>query len=86
MNILQNYSSVEIIGAFKKYASNRKLNDKYSIAYMVGMIQPTTLVSIFPDEYKRQELLDILFELLNEQTIYKFIQSEYVAKQLAKYL
>jgi hypothetical protein len=76
-----------MLQAFIKYVSNRKLNDKYSLAYFIGMIDPKSCVTIWPDSFKRQELLDRLIELASTgDNIHRLIASDYTRQQVAKYM
>lgn len=72
--------------AFIKYASNRRLNDKGSLGYMIGMVSSTHLASIYWSYYKRSELLDALFELIeDEDKLLRLLQSDNICKGVSKY-
>lgn len=72
--------------AFIKYASNRRLNDKGSLAYMVGMVSPRHMVSVFWSHYKRSEILAILITLVeDEDNLLRLLQSDNICKGVSKY-
>jgi len=55
----------QIITALIKYASNQKRCDKYSIAYMCGMMNANSIASIYVDSYTRKEVLMEFTALVN---------------------
>lgn len=72
--------------SLKKYYYNRKENDKYSIAYVISMID-NTMIPSYCDVYKRDELLCRLFGLLSsDNNVYKVVQSEYTTNKIIKYI
>lgn len=82
--ILPDYSPEELINAMLQYVSNRKNEDKFGINYKIGMIDHWQ--GMYSQHLKRNEMIDRFKSLLNEQTIYKCIQSQYTENQLLKYL
>lgn len=89
VELAQKFSSLshtERLSAFKMYVSNRKLNDKFSLAYIIEMIDRNVIVTHALDIYKRQELLDRLFGLLdaNETNLDKVIRSEHTMRAVVR--
>lgn len=81
---LQHATPSQLIEAFKLYAGNQKKNDRYGLAYLIGMIDHYAGLQAQYGNYKRAELLAMLFERINEKTIFRLIQSEHTANELAK--
>lgn len=76
-----------MLQAFIKYISNRKKNDKYSLGYFIGMVDAHSCCSLWPENFKRQELLDRLIELAGiGDNIHRLVCSDYTRKQVAKYM
>lgn len=76
-----------MLQAFIKYISNRKKNDKHSLGYFIGMVDPHSCCSIWPENFKRQELLDRLIELASTgDNIHRLIVSDYTRKQVVQYM
>ena len=81
---LQNATPSQLIEAFKTYASNQKKNDRHAIGYKIGMIDPHAGTLAIYSDMKRADLLRMLFDRINEKTIFRLIQSEHTANELAK--
>lgn len=72
--------------AFIKFASNRKLCDKGSIGYMIGMVSSHDPAHIYWNFYSRDELLQRLFILIDEdKNLYRLLQSDHIAEGVSKY-
>lgn len=80
--IKANYSNEIVLSAFKVYCSNQRLNDKHSLGYKIGMLNFHHVANIFYYHFKRPELLNFLFSMVNADNIYDVVRSDYTATQL----
>lgn len=76
-----------MLQAFIKYISNQKKVDKFSLGYFIGMVDPHSCASLWPDHFKRAELLERLIELASTgDNIHRLVCSDYTLAQVAKYM
>lgn len=81
MKAINDYSISEIRDGFISYASNRRKNDKYAIGYYLDVVRNTSLYTLFNETYKRNELLDKLFEdIKDDNKFIKLLNSDYTQK------
>ena len=85
---LQDYPKHKVIDAFIRFMANRRLNDKHSIAYVIGMLDhwKGVIYTSYLNDYKRQYLLEQLISMLNANTIDSVIKSEYVKKEVLNHI
>lgn len=81
---LQNATPSQLIEAFKIYANNQKKNDRHAVAYFIGMIDHHAGTLATFSDAKRADILQMLFDRLDEKTIFRLIQSDYTANEIAK--
>ena len=87
IDMISLYSPSQIREAMIIYVSNRKKNDKYALAYMIGMIQ-TTYAYICGSTWKREDLLSRLISHIesSEMAVYRLIKSDYTRMEILSIL
>lgn len=83
---LNQYHAGDLLSAFVIYASNQKKNDRYGVAYFIGMLDSHAGTLATYTDRKRADLLAQLFGMVNVNNISRLIQSDYTANELAKIL
>lgn len=79
-----NMTREQKIEGYTKYISNQRQCPKHSLGYMIGMVLGrSSCWSLWPESYKRAELLDVLTTLAKEENnIDKLIASDYTKNKV----
>lgn len=59
----------QLIEAIISEVSNRRKHDKSSIAYMIGMMDSSTMIAHYYDSIKRENIISRFIELINTDKI-----------------
>ena len=62
---INNDNRVKLIDAIMLQVSNRKQYTKFSIGYLIGMINPHSAYSLYSDDFKREDIVNCFKELLH---------------------
>jgi hypothetical protein len=84
MKNLLDYSQSELVAALLQLSANRKIYDKHSIAYRIGMLDHWK--GLVARSLKREECLEIFKSLLNEKNVSTFLTQEWAQKQMLNHL
>jgi hypothetical protein len=84
MKQISDYTSSELVKALLELSSNRKVYDKDSLAYRIGMLDHW--MGLNASSLKREECLNRFKSLLNEKNVYKFLTQEWAQKQMLEHL
>jgi hypothetical protein len=60
-----------LIETIEKTVSNRKKHDKYSVSYLIGMMDFQNTKRLFVDTYKREELIEEFNRLIRTEKVNK---------------
>lgn len=87
IDMIDTYSPSQIREAMISYVSNRKKNDKYALAYLIGMIQ-TQYSYICGSTWHREDLLRRLIIHIesSEMAVYRLIKSDYTRSEILSIL
>lgn len=84
MKKISDYKSSELVKALLELSSNRKIYDKDSLAYRIGMLDHWA--GLAAKSSKREECLEKFKSLLNEKNVHTFLTQPWAQKQMLEYL